>query len=67
MKKDSVAREVNFKDLESSEISLDRKKVILGISRSTEYDFPRALLIDHNSTLILSRIKTELGDLITVR
>ena len=67
MKKDFVAREVNFKDLESSEISLKRQKVILGIGRSTEYDFPRALLIDHNSTLILSRIKTQLGDLVTLR
>ena len=67
MKKDFVAREVNFKDLESSEISLKRQKVILGIGRSTEYDFPRALLIDHNSTLILSRVKTQLGDLVTLR
>ena len=66
----NVARGSGYNELQTLDIEekgLKSKKVVLGIGRSTEFDFPRALLIDHNSTLILSRVKTDLGDLVHSR
>ena len=70
VKKDFVAMDSGYDELQPIDLEekgLKRKKVVLGIGRSTEFDFPRALLIDHNSTLILSRLKTDLGELIHSR